>query len=575
MDLQKPVTSRGLLAKPVVLLTLAAIVLAAAPARAEKTLWLVRPLYPGQETLIERTEKALDKLMPGDARKDAVIGHKELVSALKGHGGGELPCFGVEARCADPIDPFVANLGFDRIVLIQGGQDEAGFKYRVVSYEPRAGKVNPATATNANLEKALLGALAKVVPAASTLEVKSTPSGATVFVDDVKVGVTPLTTQVLPGERVVRFDLKLHQPLEESIIIPIRGNASIEKTLEKVAARIVITASPPGTEISIDGAVIGKDKVDRGIAPGDHTIRLTAENHKAFEQTVSVKADQQYSLDKTLEPVPGLNVVTKPPDPNDPNGKVAVVIRHDPNDPNDPANKKPPEPPKPATPEDLIYERRSYFHATFEIAQLMGANMVARRLDSNAYGRTTQFFKNGVGQMPTLIGGGLEYGTFGKYFGMTVFGVGYLTTLDNYQMAVGYEPGQRREQFAMGAEGPQSIQNVKVNLGVVRILHPQFRIALWKFQLGLQVGLEVRIGHIIGPDGTDAAVTSYKDGFMITDLLLTGKLNVRFYIVDGLFLHLQGNYAQILIGWQATDEGGKTYTSASSLGATLGVGYAF
>lgn len=558
------------LRKQIGVLTVVAFVLLAGPARAEKTLWLVRPLYPGQETLIDRTEKALDKLMPGDARKDATIGHKELVSALKGHAGGELPCFGVEARCADPIDPFVANLGFDRIVLIQGGQDEAGFKYRVVSYEPKLGKVSPASATNANLEKALLGALAKVVPAASTLEVKSTPSGATVFVDDVKVGVTPLTTQVLPGERVVRFDLKLHQPLEETIIIPIRGAASIEKSLEKVAARIVITASPPGTEISIDGAVLGKDKVDRGIAPGEHTIRLTAENHKAFEQTISVKADQQYSLDKTLEPVPGVNVVSKPPDPNDPNGKIAVVIRNDPDE-----VKKPPEPPKPVTPEDLIYERRSYFHATFEVSQLLGANLVARRLDSNAFGRTTQFFKNGVGQTPTLIGGGAEYGTFGKYFGMLVFGLGYLTTIDNYQMAVGYEPGQRREIFGANMEGPGGIQQVKVNIGTVRLLHPQFRVALWRFQLGLQVGLEVRAGQIIGPDDSDVNVTSYKDGFLITDLMLTGKLNVRFYIVDGFFMHLQGNYAQILIGWQATDEGAKTYTSASAFGGSLGVGYAF
>ena len=54
------------------------------PAWADKTLWLVRPLYPGQETLVDRTEKALDKLMPADARQDSVIGQKELAAAFKG-----------------------------------------------------------------------------------------------------------------------------------------------------------------------------------------------------------------------------------------------------------------------------------------------------------------------------------------------------------------------------------------------------------------------------------------------------------------------------------------------------------
>src|SRR4051812_28740787 len=107
---------------------------------AEKTLWLVRPLYPGQEALAGRTQQALDKLTPQILRKDHVIGHAELVSALKGKKADDLPCFLGETRCADPTDPFIANLGFDRVVLIQGGQDEAGFKFKVVSYEPSTGK---------------------------------------------------------------------------------------------------------------------------------------------------------------------------------------------------------------------------------------------------------------------------------------------------------------------------------------------------------------------------------------------------------------------------------------------------
>ena len=551
------------------------LVMAAFPARADKTLWLVRPLYPGQETLVERTEKALDKLMPPDARPDAIIGRKELVTALKGRAVGELPCFGVDARCADPIDAFVANLGFDRIVLIQGGQDEAGFKFRVAAYEPKTGKVNPATASNANLEKALLGAVAKVVPAASTLEVKSNPPGATVYVDDVKVGVTPLNTQVLPGERVIRFDLKLHQPLEETIIIPIRGSASLEKSLEKVAARIVITASPPGTEISIDGTLIGKDKVDRGIAPGEHTIRLSFENHKAFEQTISVKADQQYSLDKTLEPVPGTGVVTKT-DPEQKN-PIAVVIR---DEPKPPAAVTPPAPPKPSTPEDLIYERRSYFHVSFEVAQATGSFFVGRRFDNAGFGRTTNF-RDALNRQvsPTFIGASAEYGTFGKYFGITVFGLSYLTNVDTLRMNVGFTPGQRCEA-AMGQCGPFVIENVRANLVVIRALEPQVRVAFWRFQASLQLGVEFRSGQITGTD-EGATTTFYKDGFVPLDLYGAVRANLRFFIADGFFLHLQGNYTQKIWGEQATDQervdagDTRTFITASSFGGNLGVGYAF
>ncbi len=549
MDLQKPYGVALVLA-----LTLA---LAPSAAFAQKTLWLVRPLYPGQETLVDRTEKALDKLMPGDARKESVIGLKELAAALKGQTVAELPCFSADTRCPDPIDAFVAGLGFERIVMIQGGQDEAGFKYRVAAYEPKTGKSNPATATNANLEKALLGALAKVVPAASTLDVKSTPAGATVYVDDVKVGVTPLNTQVLPGERVIRFDLKLHQPVEETIIIPIRGVASLEKTLDKVAARIVITALPVGTEISIDGAPIGKDKVDRGIAPGEHVIRLTAENHKSFEQTISVKPDQQYALDKSLES----NVPVK-----DPNSKVAVLIKGEPVVAPPVA---PPPPPKPVTIEDSIYERRSYFHVTFEMATLNGSRLVGRRFDTEGFGRTTSL----ITPSRTLVGASAEFGTFGKYFGITVFGLSWLTNIDNWRMNVGYTPGERCEA-SLNVCFATALDSVKTNLVVIRALQPQVRIALWRFQLAVQLGLEFRTGQIVGLD-EGSTTTRYKDGFVPLDLLLAARFNVRFFVVDGMFLQLSANYTKYLIGERSTDDSGVIFASPDSLGFNGGLGYAF
>ncbi|MDP3151730.1 MAG: PEGA domain-containing protein [Archangium sp.] len=547
MDLQKPYGVALVLA-----LTLA---LAPSAALAQKTLWLVRPLYPGQETLVDRTEKALDKLMPGDARKDSVIGHQELAAALKGQTVAEVPCFSADTRCPDPIDVFVAGLGFERIVMIQGGQDEAGFKYRVAAYDPKTGKSNPAVATNSNLEKALLGALAKVVPAASTLDVRSTPAGATVFIDDVKVGVTPLNTQVLPGERVIRFDLKLHQPVEETILIPIRGAASLEKTLDKVAARIVINALPVGTEISIDGAPIGKDKVDRGIAPGEHVIRLSAENHKSFEQTISVKPDQQYSLDKTLES----NLPVK-----DPNGKAAVAGKGEPAQP-----VTPPPPPKPATIEDQIYERRSYFHVTFETATLNGSRLVGRRFDTEGFGRTTSF----ITPSRTLVGASAEFGTFGKYFGITVFGLSWLTNIDNWRMNVGYTPGERCEA-SLGTCFATALDSVKTNLVVIRALQPQVRIALWRFQLALQLGLEFRTGQIIGLD-EGMTTTRYKDGFVPLDMLLAGRFNVRFFVVDGMFLQLSANYTKYLIGERSTDDSGTLFSSPDSLGFNGGLGYAF
>ncbi len=540
---KKPALMRTNLRRGTVVAVLACLMATTAFAQGT-TLWLVRPLYPGQEALVERTEKALDKLMPGEARKAAIIGVKELASSMKGHKSDELACFSGESRCADPIDPFVATLGFDRVVLVQGGQDEVGVKFRVASYEPKTGKTAGATSTNAVLEKALLGAVAKVVPVASTLEVKSAPVGATVFVDDVKVGVTPLTTQVLPGERVVRIDLKLHQPVEESIIIPIRGSAMLEKKLEKVAARIVITAAPTGTGISIDGQLLGKDKVDRGITPGTHTIRLSAENHKDHEQQITVKAEEQFVLDKTLEPIPGMARTKE--------GQV-IFDR--------------PAAPPPATGAELIYERKAYFQASYEYSSILGNNLIGRRWGNNGTGRTTSFSTATPSRM--LMGVGAEYGTFGRYFGLTVVGVSYLTNVERLAMNVGFGPGQSRE-VASGELGPENIDPVRVHLVTIRAIQPQFRICFWKVMLSLQAGLEFRTGQILG-----TADTFYKDGFMPLDLLASARLNARMFVFDGLYFYGSGNFTFLITGQRGTDEGGATYASKNQWGFNVGVGYAF
>jgi hypothetical protein len=532
--------------KPFVLAGCIAALLSSSVAAEPATLWLVRPLYPGQEALVDRTEKALDKLMPGDARKGAVIGLKELSTALKGKKSEEVPCFSGDLRCTDPIDRFASTLGFGRIVLVQGGQDEAGFKYRVVSYEPAEGRVTPALAANAVLEKALLGAVAKVVPAASTLEVKSTPPGATVYVDDVKVGTTPLETQVLPGERVVKIDLKLHQPIEESLVIPIRGRAALERSLEKVAARIVITASPAGAAILVDGIGVGKDKVDRGIAPGPHTIRITADGHKAFEQQVTVKADEQYVLDKTLEPLPGNGVAPQ-----------ILVVRQGP----DGAVKIVTEPPKPATPTEDTYSRQLYVQGGFEMGFLNGSSLFSQRFGDNGSARTARlvgrectgatFASQGLtgtcapNASTTLIGGNIEVGIFGsgpvgRFFGLGIFGFSYLTNLENSTMEVGWRPdtpqATRPEPDKMGMLAPFIIK-ARMHLMNLKPLHFLFRVAIWRVQLSLGAGFEFRLGGVIEPENP-----FYKDGFFTWDLLLTTRAQARVYVADGFYLYGAGNY---------------------------------
>jgi hypothetical protein len=529
---------------------------------AEKTLWLVRPLYPGQEALAGRTEQAIDKLTTPANRADNVIGHKELSAALTGKKAADLPCFQGESRCADPIDPFVASLGFDRVVLVEGGQDETGFKFKVVSYEPASGKVSPASASDANLEKALLGAIAKVVPVTSTLDVTSTPPGATVYVDDRKVGQTPVNAaQVLPGEHVVRIDLKLHQPIEETVIVPMRGIAKVDKQLEKVAARILITAQPAGCSISVDGVVLGKDKVDRGIQPGDHTIRITAEDYKSYEQRVTVKADEQFVLDKSLEPIPG----KAPP-------QQVVIIQQVPQQ--QPPRAAPQPPPPPLSVTDQLYERKNYVLLGFDINLLRGSWLDGSRFGSD--GRTTGIETTSR----TLYGGTAEFGIFGRYFGLAAFGISLGVNDKDWTLRVGHRSDSTTscETDKMGMCKHNPIQ-AKILTATIRAIQPQLRVQLWRFMLQLQAGFEVRIGQI----QEDVPQSLYDGGgFMILDVLVGARAGLRFYLVDGLFLWGQYHWAWAFASPffnspTVVDTDGRTPVppSAGEQSFNGGIGYAF
>lgn len=65
------------------------------------------------------------------------------------------------------------------------------------------------------------------------LELASRPTGATVYVDDVRVGVTPVTVNdVTPGIRRVRMELPGHMPWTTSVDVEVGAHMRIGASLE-------------------------------------------------------------------------------------------------------------------------------------------------------------------------------------------------------------------------------------------------------------------------------------------------------------------------------------------------------
>ena len=271
----------------------------------DHTVYLVRPLYPGQELLAQRTESAIRQFFQKDALEKQVIGRKELALFLVGK-TLDLSCAFGEVACTDPTDAALRALGVDWILLIKGGQEESAYRYVVTAYNPGTGETQRAESAEPVLEKAILGALVKVVPLASAAEIECENAKATVLIDGEKVGSTPYHGQVLPGEHALRLESSGYIPFTETINVPARGQISLKRSLAGSPGKLIVHALPAEAAISVDGTQVGKGQYDQATSPGTHKLNITLDGYHPYEAVVTVRAGEPYTADVTLEATTGL-----------------------------------------------------------------------------------------------------------------------------------------------------------------------------------------------------------------------------------------------------------------------------
>jgi hypothetical protein len=128
--------------------------------------------------------------------------------------------------------------------------------------------------------------------------------GAQIFVDDVPVGVSPLTAPVVLdiGERRIRVVKDGFRPFERTL--PVGGSAqvSVEVKLEKELheGRLVVNA-PPGTSIELDEKPLATGKFDGPIPSGGHQLRAIAPGMRPFQSEIVIQDKETRSIDIVLE----------------------------------------------------------------------------------------------------------------------------------------------------------------------------------------------------------------------------------------------------------------------------------
>ena len=132
------------------------------------------------------------------------------------------------------------------------------------------------------------------VPTAAELQLRTTPEGATVFLNGRLVGVSPVNIASLRlGAYGVRIEKDGYIPVTKLILLGKVGSR-LEQTLAPLAtARMTIDAKPGGAEVLLDGELQGHTPLNLEAVPiGGHELVVRKTNFRPFARQIELAAGE-------------------------------------------------------------------------------------------------------------------------------------------------------------------------------------------------------------------------------------------------------------------------------------------
>lgn len=178
------------------------------------------------------------------------------------------------------------------------------------------------------------------------LDVKVNVEGATIEIDNVSVGTTPLSAplRVSGGVHLVAAVAPGHIPARREVSLAGGGRASVSFELEPLAgalSHLTVSTPLPGAKVVVDGKVVGTTPLAAALAlaPGEHTVELHREGYLTARQLVNLgegtlgQVELNPAVDQAALSATGGRLVLKVSEPEAvvfvngaPRGKVAGAL---------------------------------------------------------------------------------------------------------------------------------------------------------------------------------------------------------------------------------------------------------
>jgi len=124
------------------------------------------------------------------------------------------------------------------------------------------------------------------------IEVTSNPDGAEIYLDGVKIGVTPSTIEnIQTGKHQLKISKSGFNPYDSEIVLAKGVTAAVDVKLKPGYFSLKFSSTPQGADIYLQGIRVGVTPFKTEVRVGIYDLRITMENYKPWEQTLELTRD--------------------------------------------------------------------------------------------------------------------------------------------------------------------------------------------------------------------------------------------------------------------------------------------
>ena len=141
----------------------------------------------------------------------------------------------------------------------------------------------------------------------TTIEIMSMTAGATIYLDDKKLGIVPMEDpiEVTPNEpHALRLQKRGFATFTDTFKLKAGESREVEADLVPSGGILKLTCNIRRAQVMLDGKPIGRTPFDGDVPPGKHKLEIIAPGKTPAARLIDVRAGKEITLDIKLVDVP-------------------------------------------------------------------------------------------------------------------------------------------------------------------------------------------------------------------------------------------------------------------------------